>query len=147
MQHRFAYRIAIIGLAIGAFAFPLVLLLTPQDAGGTDQYMIRLPTYLKFRCANCHATATPDLASKELNLFGKDFMENGFIWNQTLANKNSDKDRCTNGFELGDENGDGLVDQASTTVENSNPGNPDDCSIAISNQTWGIIKEIFRGGN
>jgi hypothetical protein len=85
------------------------------------------------------------LESNDLNLFGKDFKANEFIWNQTLAAKNSDLDRCTNGFELGDENGDGLVDQASTTMEHSNPGDPNDCSIALDEGTWGIIKHLFSG--
>ena len=147
MHLRFSHKIVFLGLAVGAFLIPLVLLLFPQTAGGTNQYMVRLPTYLKFRCANCHISATPTLEANDLNLFGKDFKANGFIWDQTLAGKNSDKDRCSNGFELGDENGDGLVDLASTKEEHSNPGDPNDCSIALTDKTWGIIKNIFRSGN
>ncbi len=145
MQRNFAYKITFLGMALGAFLCPLVLLLFPQKAGGTNQYMVLLPTYMKYKCANCHVLANPSLESHELNLFGKDFKENGFIWNKTLAEKNSDLDRCTNGFELGDENGDGLVDHSSTTQENSNPGDPSDCSIAMDEETWGLIKNIFSG--
>ena len=145
MQLKFSHKIVFLGLAIGAFLCPLAVLLFPQAAGGTNQYMVRLPTYLKFRCANCHISEAPTLESHVLNLFGKDFTANGMIWDQALAAKNSDLDRCTNGFELGDENGDGLVDQASTTMENSNPGDPNDCSIALSEETWGKIKNLFRG--
>lgn len=147
MQRKFAYKITFLGMAIGAFLCPLVLLLFPRDAGGTNQYMVLLPTYMKYRCANCHVSGNPSLESHELNLFGKDFKDNGFIWNQALAQKNSDSDRCTNGFELGDENGDGLVDYSSTIEENSNPGDPSDCSIALDEKTWGLIKNLFSGKN
>jgi hypothetical protein len=147
MRRRIAYKIAFLGMTIGAFLCPLMLLLLPENAGGTNQYMVQLPTYLKYRCANCHISAEPTLESHDLNLFGKDFKANEFLWNRALAEKNSDMDRCTNGFELGDQNGDGLVDQASTIMEQSNPGDPNDCSIALSESTWGIIKNLFSGGN
>jgi len=147
MQRKFAYKITFLGMIIGVFLCPLLLLFFPENAGGTNQYMVQLPTYLKFRCANCHVSANPTLESHDLNLFGKDFQANNYVWNRALAEKNSDQDRCTNGFELGDENGDGLVDQATTTMENSNPGDPNDCTIAMTEGTWGIIKNLFKRGN
>ena len=56
-----------------------------------------------------------------------------------------DGDKCSNGFELGDVNGDGVFDQAGLPQENSNPGDPSDCNIALTERTWSAIKKIFEG--
>jgi len=55
------------------------------------------------------------------NAFGADFKANDSEWDQTLAMLNSDDDRCLNGFELGDENGDGMLDYPGQAMERSNP--------------------------
>jgi hypothetical protein len=86
----------------------------------------------------------PTIQPKQLNAFGKDFLANGKAWNRELALLNSDGDRCSNGSELGDRDGDGEFDDGSDPRENSNPGNPSDCTAPISPATWGIIKEIFN---
>ncbi|MBP2681917.1 MAG: hypothetical protein H6Q78_1780 [Candidatus Krumholzibacteriota bacterium] len=39
---------------------------------------------------------------------------------------------------------DGTFDYAGAVVEHSNPGDGRDCSIALTQQTWGKIKEVFR---
>ena len=139
------HRLAIGAFALAAGAAPLsALFLTPDPAGSTPDLMSRLPSYQKFRCANCHVSAEPAAGSASLNGFGDDFSKNQNIWDKTLAFMNSDGDRCLNGFELGDQNGDGTFDYAGAVVEHSNPGDGRDCSIALTQQTWGKIKEVFR---
>ncbi|NIM19044.1 MAG: hypothetical protein GTO51_01515 [Candidatus Latescibacteria bacterium] len=138
-SHRIFFAVAVIGMVL----CPILLVLVPLDAVGTSHFMTYLPAYEKYRCAICHVSAQPTQTSYELNLFGEDFKRNGNVWNQTLANLNSDRDRCSNGFELGDADGDGFPDQPSSPVEHSNPGDPKDCTIAVTEKTWGIIKELF----
>lgn len=139
------HKFAIGALVMVACAAPLfALLLTPNPAGSTPDLMSRLPAYQKFRCVLCHASAGPVAGSAGLGSFGDDFAANDKIWDKTLAYKNSDADRCLNGFELGDQNGDGIFDFTGEVVEHSNPGDGADCSIALTIQTWGKIKEVFR---
>jgi hypothetical protein len=55
---------------------------------------------------------------------------------------NSDGDNCSNGFELGDSDGDGENDVGVTELQ-TNPG-VDDCSGASVNETtWGSLKALF----
>jgi hypothetical protein len=130
--------------AVCVFAFAgFALLLLPPKAVGISEYMFRLPTYSKFQCTLCHTVSRPVRGNAPLNPFGDDFKANGDIWSRTLAEMNSDGDKCTNGFELNDMNGDGIPDEPGVS-ENSNPGTPD-CSITLTRQTWGIIKELFSG--
>jgi len=143
MKQRTLYRITLSMAALGVFLCPIVLLTVPQNAIGTSEYMVHLPTFERFQCAICHKGPAPTPESNELNQFGKDFKSNGYIWNQTLAEMNSDGDRCTNGFELGDLDGDGQPDKPTTTLEQGNPGDPNDCSITLDQGTWGIIKHLF----
>jgi hypothetical protein len=132
------------GLALVFLAAPAVVFFAAGDAVGTDSQMLLLPAYEKYRCAVCHATATPTTLTPDLNAFGTDFKANGNVWNETLAGMNSDGDRCTNGFELGDRNGDGVFDnQGADVIENGNPGAAD-CTVPVDAKTWGIIKDIFR---
>lgn len=138
-------KIVIAGLVLVACAAPLLgLLLAPESAVGTAGLMARLPAYERFKCALCHTSAAPVSGLAELNVFGVDFSAAGMEWNPTLAMLNSDDDRCLNGFELGDENGDGTLDYPGQTAERGNPADGADCSIAMSFQTWGYIKEVFR---
>jgi hypothetical protein len=145
MSKKAWHRLAIGAAALAAAVAPLsALLFTPGPAVSTPDLMLRLPSYQKYRCANCHTSAEPSAGSAGLNGFGGDFLENQKIWDNTLAYANSDGDRCLNGFELGDQNGDGTFDYAGAVVEHSNPGDGRDCSIALTKQTWGKIKEVFR---
>ncbi len=145
MTARGRYRILIAGFVVFAGLAPVAgLLLTPESATGTAGLMTRLPAYQKFKCALCHTSAAPVAGSSALNVFGSDFLANDSGWDQTLAMLNSDDDRCLNGFELGDENGDGRLDYAGQALERSNPADGADCSIALTIQTWGRIKEVFR---
>lgn len=120
-----------------------LLVLVPGRVEATSDEMLKLPTYSTFQCTICHTVTRPTAGSSELNPFGADFQLNGNVWNKTLALKNSDGDNCPNGFELADLNGDGMPDEPGSN-ENSNPG-VQDCTIALSKQTWGIIKELFSG--
>ena len=129
-------------VAAGLLALPVVMLTVPELADGNTTLMQRLPAFSKFQCALCHTSASPTEASFDRNSFGRDFEANGNVWNAALAAKNSDGDRCTNGFELGDIDGDGRPDHGIPGVENSNPGVPD-CTLPVDAVTWGVIKEIF----
>jgi hypothetical protein len=121
-------------LLVGCFVMPA--LATPAD-------MDQLPVVAPFECLLCHVQANPTPASNELNVFGLDFLNNGRIWNTTLANLDSDGDGCLNGIELGDATGDGFADGNVTSLE-TNPGDPTDCgNLIIDARTWGALKAIF----
>jgi hypothetical protein len=143
MKKRTLYRILGSLAALGLFVCPILLLSVPQNAAGTTEFMVLLPAFERFRCANCHRDPNPTPESKELNQFGTDFKNNNYLWDPILAEMNSDGDRCSNGFELGDMDGDGKLDKPDITFEQSNPGDPTDCSIALDRSTWGIIKHLF----
>ena len=119
-----------------------VTLLSAGAAFATTAYMQRLPTSSAFRCLNCHTVQDPGTANAGVNPFGQAFKNNGFQWNTTLASRSSDGDNCTNGFELGDENGDGIAD-ANVTRERFNPGQTD-CTLQITPQAWSALKTLFR---
>ena len=105
---------------------------------GTNGYMEKLPAHTKFKCTICHRSESP-ISGNDLNKFGIDFKENAFAWNGTLAQEDSDGDGQTNGWELGDTDGDGLMD-AGQSDERSNPGvRPS----SIDQETWGVIKRLF----
>lgn len=120
----------------------LVALCGVRPALATTAYMQRLPTSTAFRCLNCHNVQDPGAANAGLNAFGQEFKRNSFQWNTTIALLSSDGDNCTNGFELGDENGDGIVD-ANVTRERFNPGQTD-CTLQITPQAWSALKTLFR---
>lgn len=126
------------------FLVPMIMLLWPGYVESTTDQMSVLPAYNKFKCGLCHTTAAPTQGNAELNAFGVDFDNNGRVWDRTLALLNSDNDKCLNGFELGDKDGDGVFDYSGEALEHSNPGDSADCSIALTEQTWGTIKALFR---
>ena len=131
--------------AFGVGAFMFLVFLPPQEVVGSEDAMKTLPAFERYRCALCHVNPSPNDEHPNLNDFGKDFLGNNGIWDHTLAVMNSDGDRCSNGAEIGDRDGDGEFDEpARRPRENSNPGNPSDCTAPISEDTWGIIKQIFR---
>lgn len=132
------------GFVLVVFLTPLAMLLLPGHLAGTTDEMVLLPAYNKFKCILCHTSATPGVGAADLNVFGIDFRDNGSVWDRTLALLNSDNDKCLNGFELGDKDGDGVFDFTGEVLEHSNPGDSADCSIALTVQTWGKIKEVFR---
>ena len=125
--------VLLVSVAIGVTAGP---------AAATQVYMQRLPTTTQFRCLNCHSAQDPSAANASLNVFGTAFRDNGLQWNSTLAALRSDGDHCSNGFELGDENGDGVLD-ANVTAERSNPGQ-DDCTLQLDAKAWTALKALFR---
>ncbi len=108
---------------------------------GTETLMSKLPVSERFRCAICHSVPDPEVGNAPLNVFGNDFHANGDKWDETLAGKDSDGDGFTNGFELGDEDGDGT---ASVTEERSNPGDSFDRPSSLDERSWGIIKKLFN---
>jgi hypothetical protein len=125
---------------------PLVLgmgiVVSAWSAGATPALMQQLPTSSPYLCLNCHTTAAPTTASAGLNAFGSAFRDNGNRWDRTLAVQRSDSDNCTNGFEVGDEDGNGQPD-AGVSQERSNPGQGD-CSLQITPQAWSALKQLFK---
>lgn len=145
MTHKVTHKLVLAGFVLAAGLAPLgAVFLAPGAVNGTPDLMTRLPAYDKFKCALCHTTPSPVVGSSGLNVFGADFESNGQVWDPALAMLNSDGDRCLNGFELGDEDGDGTLDFGGPAVERSNPADGSDCSIAMTFRTWGAIKEVFR---
>ncbi len=125
---------------VGCLAVPL---LVPGHAGATPADMATLPTVAPFECLICHVHANPTPPTRELNVFGLDFLANGRIWDGALANGDSDGDGCLNGVELGDAAGDGFPD-GNVTVLETNPGDGTDCgNLIIDARTWGALKAMF----
>jgi len=117
--------------------------LAPSLAFGTTLHMQQLPNSSRFRCLNCHAVQDPSpAAARTLNPFGEAFRENGFRWDRGLASQRSDADNCTNGFELGDQDGDGTRDPG-VTQERKNPGELD-CTLQLDEAAWTTLKKLFR---
>ena len=113
------------------------------SAGATTVYMQRLPVSVTNGCLNCHVVGNPSAVNATLNVFGVDFRTNAFKWDRTLALMNSDRDACTNGFELGDRDGDGRPD-AGVIGEHSNPGQSSDCTLELTPAAWSALKNLFR---
>ena len=106
----------------------------------SETFMSKLPVYERYQCALCHTVSEPVTGNAPLNAFGTDFHANGDKWDSALAEKDSDMDGFTNGFELGDEEGDGT---SVITSERSNPGDPFDSPSSLDEKSWGIIKQLF----
>ena len=111
-------------------------------ASATQLFMEKLPVATSFRCLNCHSVQDPTAATAALNPFGAAFKANSFKWDAVLAAQSSDGDNCTNGFELGDSDGNGTLDQHVTT-ERSNPGEKD-CTLQLDAIAWSELKKLFR---
>ena len=123
----------------------VVALVAAVNANTT--HLAQLPSSATLGCANCHVSGTSTEApSVALNSFGQAFKNNGEVWNQTLANGNSDQDGCTNGVELGDSDGNGEPD-GNQTRQTSNPGSGDCHPSTIDEQTWGALKSLFNSNN
>lgn len=144
MQRRSLFKFVISLFTTGLAVAPVLVTLFPGPASSTTDEMTVLPSSARFKCRICHLAENPLPGTSALNPFGVDFQKNGNVWNRALAQLNSDGDNCVNGFELADLDGDGFLDFGADE-ENSNPGDPNDCSIALSEQTWGKIKELFSG--
>ena len=144
MPRRSIYTWVLSGVAALLVALPVAIVLMPLRADSTTELMARLPAYGRFECLLCHTIAKPTEETSALNPFGVDFKRNGAVWNETLALLNSDGDACSNGFEMGDRDGDGKM-APGNLMEQSNPGNGQDCTVAITLSTWGIIKKAFSG--
>ena len=56
-----------------------------------------------YSCKTCHNKGS--YKPENLNPFGKDYMDNKSMWDAILADKDSDGDGKTNGWELGDAEG------------------------------------------
>ena len=119
-------------------------------ASATELHMSDLPSAEIFGCAICHVSSNP--TSADLNVFGVDYAdhladladgETG-AWDLFLAGIDSDQDGCTNGLELGDVDGNGLLDEG-VLKEGSNPGLPGDCQSInpLDPSTWGALKAMF----
>lgn len=129
-------------LRLSALLFIVVAgLVTAAGVKGREDYMTKLPLYRTYRCTLCHRSPSP-ISGADLNRFGSDFKANGHVWNQALAQKDSDGDGFPNGVELGDENGDGI---AEITTERSNPGDAVNTPNSVDRATWGLLKSLFEG--
>ncbi len=128
-------KVSLIIIISAAFAF-----LLNNTIKSREDYMLSLPAYRHYRCTICHTSSKPTNGD-DLNSFGVDFKNNGYIWNGVLASKDSDGDGFSNGIELGDEEGDGIPD---SFIERSNPGDPLNTPSSVNKETWGLIKSLFE---
>jgi hypothetical protein len=121
-----------------------ILLGVASAASASPLQMQKLPASNPFRCLNCHTTQDPVASTADLNSFGRDFQANGHRWDAILARLNSDSDSCTNGFEIGDQDGDGRLD-VNVNAERHNPGAGDqDCTLQLNQEAWTALKKLFR---
>ncbi len=137
MKHleRYAATFAAGILILAVFACPAV---------ATETLMAELPSSTNFSCTNCH-DGSGEPAATNLNVFGIDFQANFSTWDQSLASLDSDGDGCTNGVELGDSDGNGVLDNG-IVQESSRPGVTGDCSAASTDEsTWSNLKNLFNG--
>lgn len=95
----------------------------------------QLPNGNVFGCANCHISAGGGGA---LNDFGgqvsSGYLSSGnVVWNNTLATMDSDGDGFSNGFELGDPDGNWTSDASNPGSPNNvtNPGDPSSLAVAV----------------
>jgi hypothetical protein len=119
-----------------------MMLVGAGSACATSAHMQQLPVSTPYLCLNCHNVADPTPSTAALNAFGTAFRDNGAKWDRTLALLRSDGDNCTNGFELGDEDGNGQPD-VGVTQARSNPGQ-NDCTLQITPQAWSALKQLFQ---
>ncbi len=101
----------------------LLLVFSVTQVEARPERVTQIPNGNTFGCANCHVNPAGGGAR---NAFGQE-VENGFlsnsgtvVWNATLASRDSDGDKVTNGQELGDPDGDGTPTAGATVT---NPGN------------------------
>jgi hypothetical protein len=129
---RYLARLAALAVALG-WAIPVIA--TPLE-------MAKLPVVEPFRCAVCHVESPENGGGTALNAFGADFLGNLRRWNAALADRDSDRDGCLNGVELGDSDGDGAADGNAERLV-SNPGVAD-CGASLDVTTWGELKALFE---
>lgn len=123
------------------FLTACAVLLGAGVCGASPTQMQKLPVATQFGCRNCHQSSISPSAT-DLNVFGTAFRGNGSRWDRTLAEMRSDGDNCTNGFELGDQDGDGRLDPG-IDRERYNPGEMD-CTLQINEAAWAALKQLFR---
>lgn len=96
-----------------AVGIQLALLLSSARVEARPQYLSRLPNTAG--CSNCHNNINggPGCSLPPcLNPFGMAFDAAGRVWSPTLAARDTDGDGCSNGEEIGDADGDGVLDTA-----------------------------------
>lgn len=127
--------------SLGAVIAAVVLLCGVAEA--TEADMAQLPLVDPFQCLVCHTSDPSQTGSFALNVFGSAFLANGRVWDDALAAADSDNDGCLNGVELGDADGDGVLDGNVEELQ-SNPGDASDCGGALVDaRSWGELKALF----
>ncbi len=124
----------------------LILVLSSVPASASETLMLSMPMGVQSSCISCHNATNPP-SGDNLNAFGLDFSDsNGQTWSLELASLDSDGDGCSNGAELGDSDGNGVLDQGVDIHTLSNPGVAGDCSSAgFDEATWSELKSLFNG--
>ncbi len=124
----------------------MVMVLMVPSVQATEDYMDLLPMVDPYFCLTCHYAEDPGGGDSSLNPFGIDFDINGRVWDYHLANLNSDEDGCLNGVEIGDSDGDGVID-GNVTEQAGNPGVRDNCGSGslVDEKTWDALKAMFDG--
>ena len=100
----------------------LSVFLASLSASARSWRVAQIPNGQSLSCLNCHLSRT----GGSVNKFGNEVSgivrsgSSDAFWSAALASKDSDGDGYTNGEELGDTNGDGIIDSNITEV--TNPG-------------------------
>jgi hypothetical protein len=118
------------------------------SARATDLDAAKIPSN-DYGCTLCHAgpSATVDFippgGSESFTSFGEQWLGLGATVNErswaTMADLNADDDGCSNGYEMGDPDGDGL----DVTARSLNPSSTD-CVLPLDEQSWGNLKSLFE---
>ena len=111
-----------------------ILVLT-VSAFGYGSYLDDIPNGSVNSCNTCHLNDD----------FATDFLNNGNVWDATLAAMDSDDDGYTNGHELRDPNGTWNVGDPDPGDPNdvTNPDDPSDWN-AIFTSSFGEVKANFK---
>ena len=133
----------------------LAVVLVPASAHATEVDMWKLPAYDQHGCLNCHNNSRFELEAnlalgEQLNPFGSDWLDLGREWDEKIAGKDSDGDRCLNGAEMGDYTGrwrSSSTPEPHDDAEISNPGSVDCTPASLGDRSWGILKAVFGDAN
>jgi hypothetical protein len=125
-----------------------VVCVSASSAGATDLDAAKIPPN-NYGCTLCHSgpSATVDFippgGSESFTSFGEQWLgldadPDNRSW-ATMAERNADDDGCSNGYEMGDPDGDGL----DVTPRSLNPS-VTDCVLPLDEQSWGDLKSLFE---
>ncbi len=126
-------------------------LVSVHAARATEQDAAKIPP-TDLGCTLCHSgpSATVDFippgGSESLTSFGRQWLSLGVapgdrLWSE-MAGLNADTDGCSNGYEMGDPDGD--YPAGATPKPRFLDPSEQDCILPLDEQSWGNLKSLFE---